>query len=396
MVAQTGIIDTEIEYNNRAVQVFDENNQYNSIVYNLIDIDLGLTERPRAQINLSKELTNIQIRLANGRILFDTNQSVSDLYFGEHRIFGLDDYYYNVGTNDAPGYRLRQQLEQLEKDRQEELINIAMDEELMVGATLKLTYRIKVLNIGEVDYLDRDFYYIGKTNNTNWENVSKTNANTVIDYVTNEANYEVQYQNDIDAWKIISSDILLQHDKDKENENSGNYNEQQLYRVNEDNDYINSYYEESLLTYNVLLTTKKLSADLLPRALETDEENLSNSSREVYFVLSTLLTNSSQDKNLIYTNLAEIIETSNTWGRRMHLSRTGDQGMPYQSEEKSIDESTIWTRPKGPGSDSAQKVQITAPTGENRDYNRVIIIALITLVIVIGGVYIIKKKVLKK
>ena len=113
-------------------------------------------------------------------------------------------------------------------------------------------------------------------------------------------------------------------------------------------------------------------------------------------MLSTLLSNTLADKNIIYTNLAEIIEINNTWGRRMELSKTGDEEVPYQSaEDKSIDESTEWIQPKGPDADSGQKVQILAPTGENKDYQRTAVIIICVLGIIIIGVIVIKNRVLK-
>ena len=398
MVAQSGVINMEVEYNRQQTDVYNaQSKQYvQNLVYRLEDLDLGLTERPEAQLQVTKELTNVQIKLANGSILFDANQSVPNLVYGKHKIYGKDEYYYNEGTNDNPGYRLRHDIQKTIKERQEELVLATMDEEIMSGARIRLIYKLSVDNIGEVDYLDTDFYFKGKTNNTNWENVSRTNALNVLDYVTNEMNFEVNYQDDVNDWKLITTDDLLGTNQDETAEKSGSYNAETLNRVKEDNDYVNSYYKENLDTYNVLIRTEKLSGDLIPRALETDLENLSNSRREVNLMLSTLLSNTLADKNIIYTNLAEIIEINNTWGRRLELSKTGDEEVPYQSaEDKSIDESTEWVQPKGPDADSGQKVQILAPTGENKNYQRAAVIIICILGIIIIGVIVIKNRVLK-
>ena len=378
MAAQTGIIDLEIEYNRTSTQVYDSNSeQYvQNLGYHLQNLNLGLTERPRAQLNISKELSNIQVKLANGQILFDAGQSVSNLIYQDHVNYNENDYYSKVGGS---GYRLRQSLSKVVKDRREELVQATMDEELMSGATIRLTYIISVNNIGEVDYMDKDFYYIGKSNNpTDINNVVRTNAMNVIDYVSNEINYEENYQEEKGIWKIVTTDILLN--------GSGKGIDE------EDDDYVNSAYKDNLETFNVLITTNKLSDDLLPLALTG---NIDDSRRETTLVLSTLLSNTTSNKNMIFTNLVELIESKNTFGRRMYLSKAGNQYVPYQSENKTEDESTYWIEPEEPDADSGQKVVVSVPTGANKNYNRIIIITISVLAIITGAVIVIKNKVLK-
>ena len=394
MVAQTGVINSEIEYNRTVTQVYDDNSkQYvQNLGYHVQDVNLGLTERPRAQINVSKEITNIQVKLANGQTLFDANQSVSNLLYQKHKVYNENEYYDKRSYNGYVGYRLRQTLKQVVKERQEELIQATMDEELMSGATIRLTYNISVKNIGEVDYLDKSFYYLGKTNNnsgqsSNWVNVVKTNAMNVLDYVSNEIDYEENYQDDKNNWRIVTADVLLGTTEDKKHPGDASYNE-------EDNDYVNSAYKGNLDTFNVLITTNKLSAYLIPMAIDTDKDSYANSSREVSLILSTLLSNTTSSKNLIFTNMVELIESRNTFGRRMNLSKSGNHYVPYQSENKTEDESTYWLKPNEPDEDSGQKVIVTVPTGKNKNYNRAIVLAISALAIIAVAIIFIKKKVI--
>ena len=376
MVSQTGVIDSEIEYNRKTTQVYDNNSKayIQNLAYQVQNINLGLTERPRAQLNIAKELENIQIKLANGQTLFDANQSVANLIYQKHKNYSEDEYYTKVGSS---GYRLRQALIKTVEDRKEELVQATLDEELMSGATIRLKYKISASNIGEVDYLDKNFYYLGKTSSTNWSNVAQTSAKNVLDYVTNEIKYEESYQEAGNEWKIVTTDVLL-----------GN-------NTTEDDDYVNSVYEQNLKTFNVLVTTNKLSAYLVPRAIDTDKTNYSNSRKEVRLVLSTLLANTTSNKNLIFNNMVELIESKNTFGRRMHLSRAGNHYVPYQSENKTQDESTYWLEPNEPDEDSGQKVTVSVPTGENRNFNRAIVLFITASAIIAGAVVAIKKKVLK-
>lgn len=373
MVAQTGIINTEVEYNRRVTGGQDT---VNANPYAVQDLDLGLVLRPESQVLLSKELTNIQVRLANGQILFDTHQTVNNLYYGSHKIYNDNEYYSRVSNNGSTSYRLRHDIQRAVKDRQEELVYATMDEELIHGATITLSYRLTLDNIGEVDYLDTDFYYRGKTNNTSWSNIARTNANTVIDYITNEMRFDNRYQERDDIWEIVTRARLVDES-------------------NEDNSYINNYYKDVLDTYNVLLKTDKLSGDLVPRAIDTSD-NKENSRRETTLVLSTLLTGSIDNKNLIYNNLVEVIELSNSYGRRTALSNPGNQPMAYQSENMAEDESTIWIKPTELDADSSQRARVGVPTGENKDYMPAIAIALASLSIIAGAVIIIKTKIFSK
>ncbi len=372
MVAQTGVINTEVEYNKTKTQVYDETtkNYIQDLSYNVQDIDLGLTERPEAQLALSKELVNVQVRLASGQILFDATQSIPNLSYGSHY---THKNVYETGNR----YRLRTAIAKEQEERMEELVTAYMDEELMSGATIRLIYKITVDNIGEVDYNDKQFYYTGKTNSATVGNMSKTGAVNVIDYVTNEINYEPNYQNESDDWGLVTVTKLLGSTS------------------TEDDNLVNDIYEDNLNTYNILITTKKLNGSLVPRAVDSVEP-YSRSRRELYLTLSTLLTNTTQEKNLTYNNLIEILETTNTLGRRMQLSKAGNQAMAYQSKDKTEDGSTTWITPSEIDSDSGQKTQVMVPTGENKNINRAIVITITALVIVGISIYMIRKKILLK
>ena len=56
-----------------------------------------------------------------------------------------------------------------------------MDEELMHGSTLQITYAITVANVGEVDYNEEQFYYTGKVADTS--TIVKTDPKVLVDYV---------------------------------------------------------------------------------------------------------------------------------------------------------------------------------------------------------------------
>ena len=76
-----GVINAEVEWNTNITtgQSYNNNGEDkpNRLNYVLDDIDLGLEERPIAQLVMNKEVANVRITLQNGTILFDTNRSVT-------------------------------------------------------------------------------------------------------------------------------------------------------------------------------------------------------------------------------------------------------------------------------------------------------------------------------
>ena len=245
----------------------------------------------------------------------------------------------------------------------------------MSGATIRLTYNYTIDNIGEVDYLDKQFYYRGKTLDAGVGNISRTNVLNVIDCVSNEAKYEQNYQDN--EWLVTTTSELLGNSTSK------------------DDDYVNSYYKDNLDTYNLLLRTRNFQGELIPRQSDTSSSK-NYSRRETNLILTTMLSSSIDNKNLVYNNLAEVIETTNSVGRRMQISIAGNQKMAYQSDVKSEDESITWITPTEIDSDSAQKVDINVPTGANKNYVIAIIVSLLSLGIVGVSAILIRRNVIKK
>ena len=116
MVAETAIIKTEVEYdrtlsNGNNTESNGEQYLYNNDKngeYVLNNIDFGLTERPKAQIELDKKVTNVKLTLGDGQIVFDTNKSVDNLSWLKGNSYNLsnqmknnkyEEYYSQSKTN---------------------------------------------------------------------------------------------------------------------------------------------------------------------------------------------------------------------------------------------------------------------------------------------------------
>lgn len=394
MVAQTGVINTEVEWNTNITSGQKDNNSKN---YVFEDIDLGLEERPVAQLVMNKEVSNVRITLQNGTILFDTNRPVTNMSYADHKGHIIN---YNPEDPNGRAYRLISVEIANNSTKSPELITTYMDEELMYGARIEVDYTFTVTNVGEVDYLDKQFYYTGVTNNTNPENVSTTSANTVVDYITNNTQF-LPTNSKNTTWSIRTVNELTTNpeDEDKDYASIENYDSQDTNLVGNKTELINNKYYNTLNTYNTIVTSKfgkPEDTGLYPEELSSEGVQ---SSAQTTMMLSTTLVPDSGEDTMVYNNLAEIVQVSNSQGRRLKWSVTGNQPMANQdlgSDTPVNEKDEIYTKvdlvtPKEIDADSSQEILILPPTGANRNYTLWIIVGVLALAIIAGGVVLIRK-----
>ena len=378
MVAQTGIIDTEVEYNRKDTGNQGTDNK-GTLDYVMEDITLGLVERPRAQLILGKEVSNFKLVLANNQVLFDANQSVNNLYYAKH----------TAHQPKKDNIRLNGVLLSKNSKATPELIQAVMDDELMEGSRIDVTYKYTVRNVSEVDYLDNQFYYTGKTNNAVAENIAKTNAATVIDYVANTIKYSKDDQDANALWTLRAPEYLTIS-------RGSNVDPASFDLSMYDQDFVNRYYYDTISTYNTILTTDKLGGELLPEvANRVKNADKYSTSSGTSLVVSTLISVNNGQDNLVYNNLAEIIESTNSLGRRMYVSIAGNQAMADQDAGNNA-ASSVYTRtdlvtPEEADADSAQKIVLIPPTGENREYTPIIVALLMAAGLMIASVLVIRR-----
>ena len=385
MTAETGVIVVEFEYDRQQTDGINStlnnssnsskdyigDNQYNSN-YTLNNIDLGLTERPKAQLEIDKSIENVKVTLANNNILFDINEAANNAIWQDHEEYSVDrekidaednsvsdnDYYQEgdaigmykeyYGNGHRYSFRTdRDGVNDIVNMTDKGLIQLTMDEELMHGATIQITYTIKITNVGEVDYVDgeyKNFYYRG---NTEGAHVSTTTTEQVIDYVQNNLQFEANNEaNSTDGWKVITAEDLMNVD------------------------LVNDRLTENLAQFNTIIQTENFNTSALRPGEEVSKT----------LILSQLITPENTDDDLAYTNMVEITKTSNENGRRMAYSVVGNQD-PLLDDASELDSSV------------AERIVILPPFGEVRMYY---VIGTIVAVILIAGIVLIKKKVLKK
>ena len=381
MTAETGVIVVEFEYDRQQTEGpkdiannssnssrdYVGDNQYNSN-YTLNNIDLGLTERPKAQLEIDKSVANVKVTLANNSILFDINKAANNALWQDHKEYSIDEEKLNskdkgidfdggeIGMYDEyytdkakHRYSFRDVIDtDIMRRADKGLIQLTMDEELMHGATIQVTYTVKVTNVGEVDYVDganKNFYYKGDTSGAS---ISTTTANQVVDYVANNFQFDsTNATNTTDGWTFIEDTNLL------------------------GSDLVNARLTEQLSQFNTIIETENFGEQALLPGQEISKT----------LILSQLITPENTDDDLTYNNMVEIVKTSNTAGRRMAYSVVGNQD-PTLSDASEVDASM------------AERIVILPPFGSG-EILTYCVIAVVVGAVLVTGIVLIRRKVLK-
>lgn len=344
MEAETGVMVIELEYN---IKGTDGN--YKSNQYKLQNVDLGLEERAKSQIATDKAVTNVKVTLANGSILFDAKNTASNVLWRDHKAYDVG---YKGNFMDETKFGSIANIRNKNASKFG-LVQLTMDEELMHGATIEITYQVNVTNVGEVDYKDNQFYYTG--NKSANAQVVTTRVDQVIDYVANNLQFNAENNKD---WKVITREEIK---------------EQGL---------VHNSLEAGLEKYNTIIITESLNKDLVPTLYKEKQDKNAQDSISIPLVLTQLITAENDSDDLTYRNIVELVKTSNTVGRRMEYSVAGNQDPEKLPQE--ID------------SDVAETVRILPPFGNSGIHIIVTLVSLASIAVVICGAIFIKKKVLKK
>lgn len=229
-----------------------------------------------------------------------------------------------------------------------EQIKVEIDSEIIQGASLELTYGFKVENTSEVDYNDQAFYLYGEKP-SDISKVITLKPTKIIDYTDGKL-----VMNDDNSWEIVNVNGLINTNDKKQN-------------------YINDDVKAYATNITKILVYKSDKA-LYPTKLGQNENSF-----EINITGSKLLANTS-DETLMENN-AEIIETVKTGGSM--ITTTPGNYVPTDSATFEKDSS------------SAENVVILPPTGLATYTIEWIVLILSSLGILMAGIILIKKYVLK-
>ena len=288
-------------------------------VYKVSNIDFGIVERARQQIGLNKRVKSLKITLANGQV-------VTDITIDENgNITGQKDHVIYMKPSATT-------------DPKNGFVRVELDNELIQGSTLEVSYEIKATNESEVDYLSEDFYKYGKVEGP----VVTITPSAIIDYLDKDWAFD---QDKNTAWSV------------KTLEEAKGLVAEVVYNNSE------STINNKTILYTTSLQDKKLE----PTQTASVDLNVSK-------VLSTA-------EDISLNNETEVTHLDKTGGSKPNS--TPGNYVPGTGKTES-DDST------------AETVIVTPATGANRNFIIPTIVGAIALIVLGGGVFLIKRKALKK
>ena len=144
----------------------------NKVEFAIENVDFGIVERAKQALEFDKKITDYKITLANGQTIVDAIVEY-DEQTGKAQLKGSYSHTTLMGPVVSNGTDTLG------------ILKTEMDNELIEGAKLDITYKMTVKNIGELDYSTEDYYYYGITNDSKKVTVSVTE---LLDYVDGRLN----------------------------------------------------------------------------------------------------------------------------------------------------------------------------------------------------------------
>ena len=308
--------------------------------------DFGIIERPRQVFDVNKRVSNLKVTLANGQILINGNPyktAVGDEY----------DNWEDIGKSADPALQYVKALPGS--------VNAEIDNEIIQAATLNIEYTISIKNDSEIDYTEEKYYYYG----TGGHNKLTSTIKKVVDYMEDDLVYDEKQNEETNggAWMKVLPDKLLAWEE-------ADGTTKQLIANGETVDGV---------TYNVYDSIKQGYTVAVTEIFANGIEPGTAANVQIYGskVLGV------DEDGVAVSNHAEIIETAR------HLKNPD----PTQPDPTPGNYDPATSSPNEPD-DGKTSVIITPPTGLIDNTPFVIIMLSIILVVLSGGIYLIKKKVL--
>lgn len=326
----------EFEQNADGTLAKDQNGDYISNGYftnTLKNIDFGIIERARQILELDKEITAVKITLANSNVIVN-----AQLVDGQLR--DETQYVTVMPPSDANNGQIK----------------IEIDQELIQGATIDIEYGLKVTNTSELDYQTQEFYMYGNGYGEVETSLVTLQPTLLIDYIDNNMSTESE---DHENWTVIPQ------------ENRADY----LYDVNSNPDGLLSKGLESTLNSTIKVITTEQLKDIILKPIGNEIDTSVTAMLNAHKLLSN------NDETFL-ENHAEIIRVKRNNGGAVLTTIPGnyEPGNTYTSEEDDSE---------------SPSVTVVPPTGLTTNTISYIIIAISSLGILVAGIILIKKFVIK-
>ncbi len=298
------------------------------------EVNQALLERPKAALELTQEIAGIKVTLSDGSVIINTAEGLSK------NVLGLD----LPDPNST--------------------ISVYMDEEIMQGATIEVTYRLNLENVGEIDKLSN--YFEGESDST-----IPSTAKVIYAYINQNVVYREESQNGDVSWSVVT---LNDNKEELENELSP--------ETREDLKDATVQNGTKLLLRTDALTEKALYPAESKEVLEGGE-NAKSSVISTDLILSRLISpEDDESTNLTYTCSMEVTIRGNDVGRRVIGSIPGNHRLEEEGTIISLE----------PDEATSRRIVITKPLGENRDRSYVLIALAATSTLAVGIILFGKKR----
>ncbi len=357
------------------------------LAYTVPNIDFGIIERPRQNIELDKRVSSIRFTLSNGEIISEVDINEDGTHKGNDAGF----IYLSPSPESVNG-----------------MVKLEIDQELLEGSSLMVEYEFKAKNISEIDYEDWNYYVYGKP--SEGAQLRTLSASEIIDYLDGDWGYDKENEiNTANKWQQVDRAFMETYTK--------------TFNINGEDKKYDMFAPEVKANDNLnnrkILITDVLVKDLLPTG--TEEETTAKANLEVSKVLANA-------DDISLDNEAEITHVHKEHGGREiesipgnYVAEMGLEILNRSSEPSTVpstDPSTATSidpsanpsevpatpesttdvtiiPPKEADTALAETVVVTPPTGADAiTYVIYTATAIVGLAIIAGGIVIIKKKVL--
>lgn len=337
-VARTRKIDAKVEYASNGTTDGTTKTEWT-----LPNIDLGLVERPKTQLEITKNVKNIKVTLSDGSIVFDATQRAEKTEVKD-AIWKSNIFSTTRGTTPTWGF-----------------IQLYLDEELMYGATIQIEYNMNITQpINERDFTGDKYYVKGEVDGK----LVTTKATEVICYIPNKMQFDKEVN---DGWNLI------------EDEQSGS---------TEGKNTQNEIFEQGLVNENL-----KDEVNSIKTKVKIEDSNATDISdiSENNLTVSQLITRDGAQGG--YVSVAEIVKIQNDVGRRMT-----EYIIKSDNKEKTIypivGNQDPTNKPAEIDSAQGENVAVMPPFGIGQVFYYVLTVVIAGMLVV--GIIFIKKKVLVK
>lgn len=335
--------------------------------WNYENMGFGIIEKPKIEVDIKKEITNVKLTLQNGQVLFEGNPAIANTAY----LANLDQYWSKTGSKNTKA---------------------EIDNQYLYGSTLEIKYIITIENKSNIAYATEKYYKYGEISeneNAREAEEAKIYVNSVLEYL--DPLLKIKLHSDIKDEKGDTNYTYSDNKKIEIKSTTTGYKDYESARLTlaeEESNGDNSLKEKLEGKYNIVYQLGKDEAEykIFNQELRTNKISEIGSSVSIDVVAQRILSDSNEDFD--YTSFAQIEKI--TTAKNVYSDPTAAPIVKVSGGD-SYWSSTIIKLDEIPS--SSAKIAVTPSTGLDRSMKY--ILGLTIMLIALGGVIICIKKIKK-